>query len=155
MNSYNRYMTLLWLLLFFSLSACSSITGNNVYESPGQDYFYGEFSDIPIPREMNKNTETTIITTPHNIKTGLQSFRGRVEAGSLIRAMQSYLAREGWILQAATRGATSLQIFDKPDRYCVIYVEDGSIFTEMQVYVAPKLNNEAASASVSATPLKE
>lgn len=120
------------------LPGCSGMFGSS---SSSEPYFYGEFDDIPIPSELSGIKETTIITAPGGVKTGVQVFKGRVEVGSLNSAMLGYMQREGWELRSSTRGARSLLLFEKEDRYATVYILDGMFNTEMQVYVSPKLTN--------------
>lgn len=131
-----RYI-FLCLAACLMLGGCAGMFGTSSSEGP---YYYGEFDDIPIPSELSGIKETTIITTPGGIKTGLQVFKGRVEVGSLNSAMISYMQREGWELRSSTRGARSLLLFEKQDRYSTIYITDAFFNTEMQVYVSPKLS---------------
>lgn len=137
MRVFSRFLPIFLVFSAFGLLAgCSAITGHSGSSEP---YYYAEFEDIPIPSELGRVKETTIITTPGGVKTGLQVFKGRVEMGSLNSAMVGYLQREGWELRSSTRGARSLLLFEKQDRYCTIYILDGWFYTEMQVYVSPKL----------------
>lgn len=136
-----RFRTYNMLILLFVLlcAGCSGVPGSFSYDPEGKDYFFGEFQDIPIPKEMNSCTETTIITTPNNIITGVQVYKGRVEVTSLVKVMQSYMRGSGWQLRSSTRSAKSLLLFEKTDKFCIVYMIDGTFFTEMQVFVTPKL----------------
>ncbi|MDL2285334.1 hypothetical protein LJB93_01160 [Desulfovibrio sp. OttesenSCG-928-F07] len=134
-----KFLFVICAVLLLGTTACSGLPGSFAYNAEGQHFFYGEFDDIRIPVAMNNCSETTIITTPNNIKTGVQVFHGRVEVGSLVKAMNSYLVNDGWVLRASTRSGKSLFIYDKDTRYCAIYVVDGTIFTELQIFVAPRL----------------
>lgn len=137
-NGKFSYIFLLGACLL-ALSGCAELFGYS--SSNGEPYYIAEFEDIPIPSELGGIKETTIITTPGGVKTGLQIYKGRVEVGSLNSAMVGYMQREGWELRSSTRGARSLLLFEKEDRYCTIYILDGFLNTEMQVYVSPKLSN--------------
>lgn len=138
MRRYGKFCNIFLLLsVCVFLNGCGGMFGSSGHEGP---YFYAEFDDIPIPTEVSSVKETTIITTPGGVKTGLQVFKGRVEVGSLNSAMISYMQRDGWEMRSSTRGARSLLIFEKEDRYATIYILDGMFNTEMQVYVSPKLS---------------
>lgn len=126
-------------VLCLGLSAgCANMFASSDEAAP---YYYGEFEDVPIPGELSGPKETTIITTPGGVKTGLQIYKGRVEVGSLNNAMTGYMLREGWVLRSSTRGSRSLLLFEKLDRFCTIYIVDGLLSTEMQIYVSPKLGD--------------
>lgn len=141
MHAYGKLPHIFVLALCLALSAgCAGLFGN---AGNGEPYYYAEFDDIPIPSQLGGIKETTIITTPGGVKTGLQVFKGRVEVGSLNSAMVGYMQREGWEMRSSTRGTRSLLLFEKDDRYATIYILDGTFNTEMQVYVSPKLSNMA------------
>lgn len=147
MRRYGKFRNIFLLVAVCALlGGCGGMFGSSSHEGP---YFYAEFDDIPIPTEVSSIKETTIITTPGGVKTGLQVFKGRVEVGSLNSAMIGYMQREGWEMRSSTRGARSLLIFEKEDRYATIYILDGMFNIEMQVYVSPKLRGQVTPRSAS------
>lgn len=141
------------LLAGLSLTACdanrnSSSAAANPAVPVVSEYYYADFNDVPIPKDMKATGEATVIQSPGGVKTGLQIFKGRVQITSLTSAMNSYMAREGWSLCSALRGnEKSIHIFEKPDRYCILYVQDGLFNTEMLVSITPKLNSGSGLAS--------
>lgn len=140
MRAYGKLSNIFILVVSLALlGGCANIFGTS--SGGGEPYFYAEFDDIPIPAQLSGIKETTIITTPSGIKSGLQVFKGRVEVGSLNSAMIGYMQRENWELRSATRGARSLMLFEKEDRFATIYILDGAFNTEMQVYVSPKITS--------------
>lgn len=116
----------------------SSDSGNSA-EAAAPDYYYGEFSDVPVPSSMKKDGEATTIQPAAGVKSGGQSFKGRVELSSLNDFMINAMTREGWSFQAAFRSTKSVLVFEKNDKYCIIYTTDGPINTGMHVVVAPKV----------------
>ena len=145
----------LMLIFVLALGGCiggsdSSGTADPVNTGPG--YYYDEFSDVAIPSEMREIAQKTFIT--HNAdgsKVGTQEYRGRVELSSLVAAMQSYMLRDGWSLRSSFRSQRSILIFERPDRVCSMYIEDGTFETVMLVFVSSKLNDGALQYSVPGT----
>ena len=119
----------------------SSSSGNDTaYVEPVAEYYYGDFDDVPIPKEMKPNKEGYVVSTQGNVKVGMQVFTGRVEINSLGRAIRDYMSREGWSLFSDSSGPKqSMLVFNKGDRLCVIITVDGSMQTEMRVYVNNKI----------------
>ena len=140
------------LALSLALGACinsssSSSGADPVVSEPA--YYYDEFSDVPLPKEMRRVDKKTFIT--HNsdgTKVGTQEYRGRVELASLAAAMQSYMLRDGWTLRSTFRADRSILIFERPDRMCALYLEDGTFDTVLLVFVSPKLGDGALQYSV-------
>ncbi|MDR2051610.1 MAG: hypothetical protein LBQ63_07570 [Deltaproteobacteria bacterium] len=151
---FRSFLSVSALLLLFASSACSSLQGL-LQDDNKPDYFYSEFEDIPIPRQMDDCTETNVFSSRNNLKTGVQVFKGRVEAGSLLRTIQTYMDREGWVLLASTRGSNSLLLFDKGERYAVFHVLDGRFYTEMQIYVTSKLAEPLSAPSANSQILNQ
>ncbi|MDL2307896.1 hypothetical protein LJC48_07765 [Desulfovibrio sp. OttesenSCG-928-C06] len=124
----------------FNGSGSSSSDSDTAYVEPVADYYYGEFDDVPIPKDMKPSKEGYLVSTQGNVKVGLQVFSGRVEINSLNRAISEYMSRDGWTLFSASSGAKqNMLVFNKGDRLCVIITVDGNINTEMRVNVTHKI----------------
>ncbi|MCL1916092.1 MAG: hypothetical protein FWG17_05240 [Desulfovibrionaceae bacterium] len=71
------------------------------------------------------------------LKTGMQAFRGRVEADSLVRTLRNYLGQTGWIARGLAQGANSfLLLFQKANRYVALHITDAALTTELRIYVS-------------------
>lgn len=96
-----------------------------------------DFPDIPIPAELDIRSKSSNVFQSGNIKMGFITLRGRVESSSVLNFFTSALPREGWRLKGQFRYNRSLLIFDKPDKTCVILITDETIYTYVEIYVAP------------------
>ncbi|MDL2316257.1 hypothetical protein LJC59_04175 [Desulfovibrio sp. OttesenSCG-928-A18] len=113
---------------------------------PGENYYYGEFSDIPIPNEMSESKNDTFITfAPSGLKCGVQRFTGRVDLVSLMNTMRKNMANTGWTLRSLLRSKESVLVFEKPDRVAALQITDGMVYTEMRVFVSSRLEGDSAS----------
>lgn len=144
-----QYM-LMVLAVSFVLGGCIPTSeGTADPTTTGLNYYYDEFSDVAIPKEMKVVPKKTFLTySADGAKLGTQEFSGPVELGSLVTAMQSYMLRDGWTLRSVFRSHRSILIFERPDRMCSLYVDDGTFQTTMLVFVSPKLNDGALQYSV-------
>ncbi len=117
----------------------------------GASYYFSEFSDVPIPNDMEeKRGETYISFAPSGVKCGTQTFKGRMEVVSLMNSMRRNMASNGWTLRSLLRSSESVLVFDKSDRVCSLQISDGLIYTTMQVFMSPRLEGDSGSADVSA-----
>ena len=132
------------IMAFISTACAPAGSGSSTAEGGTAGYYYGDFDDVPIPREMKPEKEATVLHTSSGVKVGTQSFAGGVEIVSLNKAMTGYMTHEGWILISSLRGQRSILVFEKPDRLCVIHSFDGSFSTTMQIFVTPKILNPSA-----------
>ena len=145
------YAVIFVLVLSFGLGGCinSGSEGGSDPISTGLNYYYDEFADVAIPREMTPEKKETFITfSADGVKLGTQIVSGRVEMASLVNAMQGHMARDGWSLRSVFRSTRSVMIFERADRICSIYIADGVIDTTMLIFVSPKLPDGALQYSV-------
>jgi len=154
-----RVRTAIFLLMMsLTLGGCfgaSSESGTDPV-STGLSYYYDEFPDVAIPREMTAQKKETFITfNADGTKLGTQIFSGSVEMVSLVNAMTGYLQRDGWTLRSNFRSSRAILIFERADRICSIYISDGMMNTEMLVFVSPKLTDGALQYSVPASTSTE
>ncbi len=96
-----------------------------------------DFPDVPIPAELDIRSKSSNVFQSGSIKMGFITLRGRVESNSVLNFFTSALPREGWRLKGQFRYNRSLLIFDKPDKTCVILITDETIYTYVEIYVAP------------------
>ena len=135
------------LLALLLTLGCSSMKNSSLgdssdqaYGEPSAEYYYGSFEDVPIPVQMKATQDGYIVYTQGNVKVGLETFTGWVNVNSLNQAMRDYMARDGWSLYAASRGAKqTVQIFVKDSMLSVIITNDNTFGTEMLVYVTQKI----------------
>ncbi len=128
------------LLLVTLLGGCA--TTSSPAQDPaniGQDAYYDEFGDVPIPIDMTPEKDRFTIMGKGGIKLGIEEFSGRVDKTSLVNAMQTYMARDGWTLRSLFRANRSIMVFEKPDRICTLYFTESSFSTTMLVFVSPLL----------------
>lgn len=148
------------LLLFGALAAllagCASdgsfsnpFASSSSEPAPVNNYFYSEFSDIPIPNEMSESRSDTFITfAPTGIKCGVQRFTGRVEIVSLMNTMRTNMAANGWTLRSLLRAKDSTLVFEKPDRIASFQISDGLVSTEMRVFVSARLEGDSPAVDI-------
>ena len=159
----NKYLLVLVIsTLLFSLAGCADLfnsnsssdssSGSTVSASSVSDYYYAEFDDIPVPTALSPSGTPTIIYTNTGIKSGSQAFAGRVEITSLNTFMINHLTKQGWGFKSAFRSDKSVLIFEKSDKFCVIYNIDGTITTTMQVFVTPKVSGSSVTPLTGYTP---
>ncbi len=113
---------------------------------PGPNYYFSEFSDIPIPNDLSESRGDTFVTfAASGAKCGVQRFSGRVDVVSLMNTMRRHMAETGWTLRSLLRSKESVLVFEKPDRVVALHITDGVVFTEMRVFVTSRLEGDSAS----------
>jgi hypothetical protein len=104
------------------------------------EFYYGSFEDVPIPKEMKSTKEGYIVYAPGNVKLGMAVYSGRVEINSLNNAMEQYMANDGWSFFSGCRGPKeNALVFTKGNFLSVITTTDGSMNTEMRIYVTQRV----------------
>lgn len=138
---------MLFLVSILFLSACASDSSMNPFAesapAPTTPYYFDEFVDVPIPHDMREVNEETMVTyAPSGVKIGNQRFKGRVDANSLLTTMRKNMTGQGWNLHSLFRAQRSIIIYEKPDRVCTINIVDDTIYTNMYIFVTPKLSGD-------------
>lgn len=119
--------------------------------TPGGNYYFGEFSDVPIPNDMSESSGDTFIAAHQSgIKSGVQKFTGRVDAISLIKTMRRNMADHGWTLRSLLRSTESVLVFEKPEKICSIQISDGTFSTAMRIFLSPRLEGDSMDLDISA-----
>ena len=98
--------------------------------------FY-DFQDIPVPSEVKLLSKDSYVFQAGSFKTGLLTFRGRVDINSAINFFQMAMPREGWKAKGGFRYKRSVLIFEKPDKSCIINLYEKMFYTYIEIYVAP------------------
>ncbi len=118
-----------------SSSAGVSTASDSVPPS-ARPLFY-DFPDIPIPQELDLQADDSYVVQTGQVKTGLLTLRGRVDLTSVINFFQLAMTRENWKPRGDFRYRRSILIFEKPDKICVIRLYEGTIYTYVEIFVAP------------------
>lgn len=130
--------TILLGLTLALTGGCAGFEFSNPFSSTSDvnDVYYSKFPDIPVPSDMKSDIgETLVSTTPNAVKIGLETFSGRVESASLASAMTHNLTPQGWVLRGQVTGKRTMLLFEKDERFAVIYLYDGMMNTTMEVWV--------------------
>ena len=164
MRSISLPVLLVIIALGAMLSGCGAMKDGGESSTgpaaPASDYYYNEFPDVAIPQGMEAAKERYITFSQSGQKIGTEEFSGRIEAFSLVNAMQQYLSRDGWQMRSSFRSKRTIMIFEKQDRLCTLLIDDGLISSKMTVYVTARLSDgittqysAPAAPAVSAAPV--
>lgn len=99
---------------------------------------YYDFEDIPVPKEMKLITEKSFLVEYANLKGGIMHFEGRVEPLSLFNFFYVGLQKEGWNLVGYFKYGPYIVLMDKPDKVCVVRIEDAGWNTKLEIWITPK-----------------
>lgn len=135
---------LLGLVLSGLLAGCgvvrteSSADGREPTADAAPASFFYQFEDVQVPAEMKlKDAETYIIQTG-NVKSGVQTFYGRVETFSLVDWFKATMPRDGWALRSSLASKRSILVFEKPEKDCVIHISPDMYDTRLEVWMTPR-----------------
>lgn len=133
-----------WTLVVMLLSGCADMSMNisNPFDTTSDvnDVYYDQFPDIAIPSDMSiDRTRSLVSTSQDGTKIGLLTVQGRVERSSLSNALMQHMLRQGWTLRGSLTGSKTMHIYEKDQRYAVIYLYDQLTKTAMEIWVATHL----------------
>ena len=134
---------LLLICALLPLSGCAELNISNPFEtkaSDGSEVYFDQFPDVPIPRDMSVDAKRSLISVAQDgTKTGLITVEGRVDKPSLANAMILNMNRQGWNLRAAAIGSKTMHLYEKGDRYVVIYYYDQTTTAAMEIWAMTRL----------------
>ena len=113
---------LLLICSLLPLSGCADLNISNPFEtksSDGSEVYFDQFPDVPIPRDI--------------------TVEGRVDKPSLANAMILNMNRQGWNLRGAAIGSKTMHLYEKGERYAVIYYYEQTTTAAMEIWVMTRL----------------
>lgn len=116
----------------FSQTALSSEAASVIYEFP----------DLPIPIELEKVEDKTIMIKTSGFQGGILVFKGRVTINSLVEFFTKSMPEHGWVSDGTLNAKRSFLAFSKgPNAYCLIQIYEGRMGfkTEVQIWVSEPL----------------
>jgi hypothetical protein len=116
----------------FSETATSSAVANVMYEFP----------DLPIPIELEKVEDKTIMIKTSGFQGGILVYKGRVTVVSLVEFFTKSMPSHGWVLNGTLNAKQSFLAFSKGhNAYCLIQIYEGRMGfkTEVQIWVSEPL----------------
>ncbi len=120
---------------------------------------YHEFEDVLIPKEMELDTKRSFVFETPQYKTGILVYEGRVEAVSLSNFVEKNMIQDNWRMRSKIKYNRTIMVFEKPDRDCIINIEDETFKTALEVIVAPRLESAqpkaGGNAIIQAPPAEE
>lgn len=118
---------------------------------------YQEFDDVLIPNEMELVDKSSFVFETPQFKTGIVTYKGRVNAVSLANFFEKELPKDNWRLRSKMKYNRTILVFEKPDRDCIINIIDQTFDTVLEIMVAPRMDpaRGAQPAPVQSAPLEE
>jgi hypothetical protein len=135
-------------LLLTSCAQTSSAPGESstgfFQTAPGSEAasVYFEFPDLPIPIELERVEDRTIMIKTSGFQGGILVFKGKVTVVSLVEFFTKSMPRHGWVLDGTLNAKRSFLAFSKGrNAYCLIQIYEGRMGfkTEVQIWVSEPL----------------
>jgi len=137
-------------VLLFIVSGCSALRTQKssstsevvVKEDKGDAPLYYDFGDILIPSELKVDKKSSYIVQSPGFLTGILALKGNVERNSLIAFFENNMAKDNWreITLFKSPRTSTIMLFQKENRWCVININENSYNTYVEIGVAPAIN---------------
>jgi hypothetical protein len=99
---------------------------------------YYDFEDVQIPNELTQDTKNSRVFQSPNLIAGVLAFDGYVEVKSLVNFFKDAMARDNWQSRAYfTLPPKTVLLFEKKNKRCIIFVEEGTFNTKTEVWMIP------------------
>lgn len=100
---------------------------------------YHDFDDIQVPNSLSLVRDESNFFRVGTFKAGVLVYKDRVEVESLINFFLESMAKDNWTLKGTFKYPRAALFFAKQGKTCVIRVEEGTISTKVEIWVAPTL----------------
>ena len=163
MRSILRLLPLFLLLGLLLLTGCASTISKSDSKDPasskgrwfgkGQEpsVFYHDFEDVLIPKDMKLVSKDSILFETPRVKTGVLVYEGRVDPVSLSNFFLANMPKDNWSIRSYFKYNRYIMVFEKPDKDCIITIVDKPISTQVEIWVAPRLDVGRVSTGTSTT----
>ncbi|OCC14230.1 putative lipoprotein [Dissulfuribacter thermophilus] len=142
-----RNICLLWLI-FFSFG-CAQYTPStfNSASNPEEETatktgptIQYQFPDLPIPMELTKVQERTMIIRTPTYQGGILTYKGRITSDSLEGFFMENLPKHNWIFQGSLHGKSLFLAFSKDlGAQCLIKISDEAFNTVVEIWLSEPL----------------
>lgn len=136
---------LLAMALLLCLAACSTLEGkgSSASSSPVSKQAamgaYHDFEDVLIPKDMSLDEKASFVIQTVSFKSGILTYTGRVDPISLSNFFEANMVQDNWKQRSKMRYQTrTLLVFEKPDRDCIVNIEDKTFNTQVEIIVAQR-----------------
>ena len=120
---------LLLICSLLPLSGCADLNISNPFETKSSD-----------GSDMSVDAKRSLISVAQDgTKTGLITVEGRVDKPSLANAMILNMNRQGWNLRGAAIGSKTMHLYEKGERYAVLYYYEQTTTAAMEIWVMTRL----------------
>lgn len=109
---------------------------------------YYEFEDVLVPKELAIEQDSTVVVSTPGYTSGILMLKGRVKGSSLFHFFNNNMLKDNWnmITQIKSPGSI-IMIFEKKSRWAVITIREKTIYTYVEIGVAPTIGNRPASSA--------
>jgi hypothetical protein len=136
--------------LLFIIGGCSALKTKKssstsevvVKMDKGDAPLYYDFGDILIPSELKVDKKSSYIVQSPGFLTGILALRGSVERNSLFFFFENNMAKDNWRKRTLFKSprTSTIMLFQKENRWCVININENSYNTYVEIGVAPRIN---------------
>lgn len=147
-----KAIALMFVVLMVFISGCASlsqdensaISAASVQTASSDLPTYLDFGDVLIPKELKIKNDKSFIYKTSGLPVGVLALSGRVDLSSLCTFFENNMAKDNWKLVTLFKSPRSMMLFQKQNRWCVISIIDGIIFTDVEIWVAPSISDSSS-----------
>jgi hypothetical protein len=101
---------------------------------------YHDFEDILVPGELRVDRRMSSVFQTETVSAGVLVFSGKMSMEALTQFFKKNMDKDNWRWVSGFKGTSSLLIFEKGNRWCVITMTGAGYGTQTRIWVAPKTN---------------
>ncbi len=105
---------------------------------------YYDFEDVLLPKDLKIIDDGTVVVSTPGYTSGIMTFKGRIKKESLFSFFMVNMLKDNWNSVSHIKSPNStIMIFQKASRWAVITIREKTIYTYVEIGVAPTLTKES------------
>ncbi len=113
----------------------SALSGSSKDAGPVDIHY--DFGDVLVPHDLLINKKESFIYQTSGFSAGVLVLRSRTEADELLRFFRENMEKDNWALEGLIKTPHSLLFFKKQNRWCVINISRGPLYSDVRIWVLP------------------
>lgn len=113
---------------------------------------YHDFEDVLVPMELKTVKDRTVVVSTPGFRSGILTLKGRVDSNSLFNFFSNNMEKDNWqVISKIKSPGTTIMVFQKTARCAIITIRDESVYTYVEIGVAPTLSGDSMEKTSSQT----
>ena len=124
-----------YCVAFFT--GCAAIQQKEAAKKTEPPDVYYDFGDVLVPQQLIISKEESFVYQTTGFTAGVLVLHGRMDSSALIKFFKENMQKDNWTMEGLIKTPHNLMLLKKENRWCVIYICQGQLKTDVKIWVMP------------------